>query len=213
MLEVVLMSNEDYREKIEEHRQLIKFEEQQNSRMSRSRRSVKKKKRKNPLMTILLFLLLGIPIVILVYVSFFYNPSEPEVAENEDDGTVVELQTNNIVSASSNEKDKAVIDSDQEAEEKEITEKEKAVQAETKPDVKDANKEQEQKEQQEQQKEQQKEQEQQANGQVHTVQPNENLFRIALKYYNDPSGVEKIKAANNLNSDSISVGQSLIIPN
>lgn len=210
MLEVVLMSNEDYREKIEEHRQLIEFEEQQNSRMSRSRRSVKKKKRKNPLMTILLFLLLGIPIMILVYVSFFYNPNEPEVAENKEDGTVVELQTNNIVSANSKEKDEAVIDSDVEAEDKEITEEEKTVQAETQTDAKDANKEQDN---QQQQSEQEQQQEQQANGQVHTVQPNENLFRIALKYYNDASGVEKIKAANNLNSDSISVGQSLIIPN
>ncbi|MBS4191070.1 LysM peptidoglycan-binding domain-containing protein [Bacillus sp. FJAT-49705] len=43
----------------------------------------------------------------------------------------------------------------------------------------------------------------------HTVKPNENIFRIALKYQ---SGVDIIKKANNLKNDEIQVGQVLVIP-
>ncbi|MFD1707110.1 LysM peptidoglycan-binding domain-containing protein [Siminovitchia sediminis] len=46
----------------------------------------------------------------------------------------------------------------------------------------------------------------------HTVQPGENLFRIALKYYQTQDGVEKIRQANGLAGNEISVGQTLKIP-
>lgn len=46
----------------------------------------------------------------------------------------------------------------------------------------------------------------------HTVQPNENLFRIAMKYYQSQSGIEIIQKANNLNGIEIMVGQVLKIP-
>ena len=48
---------------------------------------------------------------------------------------------------------------------------------------------------------------------THTVQSTDNLYRIALKYYGSgsPANIEKIKAANNLSSDSISAGQVLVI--
>ncbi|WP_318508543.1 LysM peptidoglycan-binding domain-containing protein [Bacillus sp. T3] len=47
---------------------------------------------------------------------------------------------------------------------------------------------------------------------LHTVQKGETLYRIAMKYYQSKSGVDIIKKANNLKSDSISVGQTLKIP-
>ncbi|MGM9951304.1 MAG: LysM peptidoglycan-binding domain-containing protein, partial [Lysinibacillus sp.] len=47
---------------------------------------------------------------------------------------------------------------------------------------------------------------------THTVQSNETLYRIAMNYYNDPSAVEKIKKANGMSSESIQVGQTLILP-
>lgn len=56
-----------------------------------------------------------------------------------------------------------------------------------------------------------KEKEQQQS-KTHTVQTGETLYRIAMKYYNDPSGVAKIQAANGLSGTSISVGQTLTIP-
>lgn len=46
----------------------------------------------------------------------------------------------------------------------------------------------------------------------HTVQPGENLFRIALKYYSSQAGVDKIRQANGLSGNEISVGQTLKIP-
>ena len=46
----------------------------------------------------------------------------------------------------------------------------------------------------------------------HVVQSNENLFRIALKYYSSAEGVEIIKQYNGLSSNEITVGQVLKIP-
>ena len=46
----------------------------------------------------------------------------------------------------------------------------------------------------------------------HVVQSNENLFRIALKYYSSADGVEIIKQYNGLKSNDIRTGQVLKIP-
>ncbi|MEH7124343.1 LysM peptidoglycan-binding domain-containing protein [Bacillus sp. JJ1532] len=46
----------------------------------------------------------------------------------------------------------------------------------------------------------------------HTVKPNENMFRIALKYYNSQDGMDIIKKANNLKNNEIQAGQVLKIP-
>ncbi|WP_313798455.1 LysM domain-containing protein [Cytobacillus sp.] len=74
---------------------------------------------------------------------------------------------------------------------------------------------QEQQEEQNEQKQQQQEQEEQKEDEAviyHTVKSNENLFRIALKYYKSQDGVEMIRKANNLKGDEIRVGQVLKIP-
>lgn len=46
----------------------------------------------------------------------------------------------------------------------------------------------------------------------HTVQKGENLYRIALKYYQSKAGEETIRKANNLKGDEIYLGQVLKIP-
>lgn len=46
----------------------------------------------------------------------------------------------------------------------------------------------------------------------HTVQSQETMYRIAMNYYKSPDGIAKIKAANNLPSEEIYVGQVLKIP-
>ncbi|MGE6857170.1 LysM peptidoglycan-binding domain-containing protein [Bacillus sp. FSL K6-2841] len=46
----------------------------------------------------------------------------------------------------------------------------------------------------------------------HTVGPEENLYRISMKYYKSRSGEEKIKAYNHLNGNSVYSGQVLNIP-
>lgn len=46
----------------------------------------------------------------------------------------------------------------------------------------------------------------------HTVNSKDNLYRIALKYYQSTEGIEIIKKANNLQGDNILAGQKLKIP-
>lgn len=47
---------------------------------------------------------------------------------------------------------------------------------------------------------------------THTVKPNENLYRLAMKYYQSPKGMDIIMKANKLKSNQISAGQVLKIP-
>lgn len=51
-----------------------------------------------------------------------------------------------------------------------------------------------------------------ANLVYHSVQPNETLFRISMKYYHSQAGIDIIKNANGLASNDIHVGQVLKIP-
>jgi LysM repeat protein len=46
----------------------------------------------------------------------------------------------------------------------------------------------------------------------HTVKPNENLYRIAMTYYQSPKGMEIIMEANHLTSNQLNAGQVLKIP-
>lgn len=52
------------------------------------------------------------------------------------------------------------------------------------------------------------------NAQSHTVTGNENLYRIAIRYYGSgsPENVEKIRRANGISGNNINNGQQLIIP-
>lgn len=45
----------------------------------------------------------------------------------------------------------------------------------------------------------------------HTVEKGENLYRIALKYFPNGDGIEKIKSANNMTNDQVQLGQTLKI--
>ncbi|WP_397443538.1 LysM peptidoglycan-binding domain-containing protein [Planococcus sp. 107-1] len=54
-----------------------------------------------------------------------------------------------------------------------------------------------------------------ASSKSHTVQAGETLYRIAVNTYGAAgasAGVEKIKQANGLPSNEISVGQTLVLP-
>lgn len=211
--------SKDYREKIEQHRQSIGTEKQPESRLARSRRPVQKnKKRKNPLMTGLVVVFIFIPLMILIYVWGFYEPQETEVVKVDNNTSLVQVEKNNTVSASINEdKDVAVEESAGKStnEQKDDNSEQLTQQAEEAAKIAEQQaKAEEYTKQQKALEEQRKAEEEQSSGQtVHTVQPNENLYRIALKYFGgDQSGVQKIKDANNLSSDSISVGQQLMIP-
>lgn len=224
------MSKKDLREKIEEHRQSIEIEEE-TSGLSRSNRNKKKKHKQHkfPLMTTLTFILIGIPLMILIYVWGFYTPEQQEVAKETDD-SLIEMETNTTASASINEK-KPVKDAAKEEDETQANKDEQAKKDKAEKEAEQkAKKEAEQqaklkeeeaklKQQQEQRakeqaeaKKKQQEEAKKATAKTHTVKQNETLYRIAMNYYNDPSAVEKIKRANNLSSETIAVGQTLILP-
>lgn len=239
------MNNKDYQKKIDEHRQSIEIDESE-IRLSRTKRR-RNRKKETPLLTTLTFILIGIPLVILIYVWGFWEPEVAQTAGEKEDESLIEVERNNTVALGkekNEEEDKDKIDksekqeessNEKEPNENKLSDEEKnnAVKDEekTKESSKDEKQEPEQKQQdeqknegnkeepeptkeQEEQKEEQPSTPEQPEVKIHTVQPNENLFRIALKYYSDPmSGVEKIKAANNLPSETITVGQSLVIPN
>lgn len=216
------MGEEDFRDKIEEHRQTIENEgESKPSRMSRGNHSTngKRKKNKNPLTTILLIIFIFIPLSILVYVWGFYEPKpvdEKEIVKSEQD--VVEVVKNN----------NAIISKPAVAEEEDAAQKlakEKAAKAEEQEEAEAAEKiaqEQaakdaemlEKQEAEAKQKAEEEKKKQEANKKTHTVKANETLYRIAVNYYGSGSsgGVEKIKKANGMSSETISVGQTLIIP-
>ncbi|PNZ55552.1 LysM peptidoglycan-binding domain-containing protein [Staphylococcus aureus] len=61
---------------------------------------------------------------------------------------------------------------------------------------------------------QQQQQQRQGGGQIHTVNGQENLYRIAIQYYGSgsPENVEKIRRANGLSGNNIRNGQQIVIP-
>ncbi|MED3660609.1 LysM peptidoglycan-binding domain-containing protein [Ureibacillus sp. FSL K6-8385] len=97
------MNGKDYRKKIEEHRQSIELNDEK-TRLSRSERRKKMKKPKEmALLRNLTFILIGIPLVILIYVWFFWNPEE-EVSVDKEDENLVEVERNHAVSSKNTEK-------------------------------------------------------------------------------------------------------------
>lgn len=227
-LEVVAMAKEDYREKVEEHRQEIDLHNESGAKISRVARNRKgnAKKQKNPLMKILVVVFIFIPLSILGYVLFIFDPGTKatDTTKANDNDQLVEIQKQDP-------NESKVVDSDNEADEKNdaqaddaekerlAAEKAKAAEAQKLEDEKKA-KEAEEAQKVAAQKAKELEAKKKAEAErakaartTHTVQSTDNLYRIALKYYGDgsPANIEKIKAANNLTSDSISAGQVLVI--
>ena len=87
------MSNEkDYREKIEKHRQEVELDEV-TSRRTRTRRNQKNKKQaKSPLLSILVFTFILIPLAILVYVWFIYEPEVETKVERTKESPIVQIE-------------------------------------------------------------------------------------------------------------------------
>lgn len=221
------MAKEDYREKIEEDRQEIEMEGFQ-SRASRSKQ--KGKKRKNPLISSLLVIFIFIPSLVLLYVNFLYEPDSP-VETVEQNNEVVQVEKNDTTAKA------AVVEDDEEEKDEKDTssntvdisdEKQKELAAAQAAAAAEASKAAEQKAKEEAAKkaaeqkakeeaakkaaEQKAKEEAAKPKRTHTVKSNETLYRIAMNYYNDPSAVEKIKQANGMASESIQVGQTLILP-
>ncbi|MEC1179123.1 LysM peptidoglycan-binding domain-containing protein [Metasolibacillus meyeri] len=221
------MTQENYREKIEEHRQEIEFD---GPLERKSRTSKKPRQRKSRLIRNMTIFFIFIPLLFLGYVHFFYEPKS--LAVDKDDSVTVEPNKPSIenneeqIAAAENEKEEqeaakekaekeaaAKAQAEKEAEEKAKAEKEAIAKAQAEKEA--AAKAQAEKEaaaKAQAEKQAKEDAERLAAAKTHVVQPNENLYRISLKYYSDGNGVQKIMQANNLSSENIVVGQTLIIP-
>lgn len=109
-------------------------------------------------------------------------------------------------------KEKELKEKEQKEKEQKAKEEAKKLEEEKK---KQAAAEKEQREKEEKEKQKQQEQQQQESKEkvvYHTVKQEETMYRIAMTYYQSQNGIEKIKRANNLQSNEIHVGQVLTIP-
>lgn len=252
------MGKQNYRDAIEKDRQEVSVLGNAAASRIAQRKAVKEKpkKTKSALLTTLFFLFILIPVSILIYVAFFYEPNDTLTANPSSDQVslespipdaplvpVVTEEEDSEESAAAEKAEAAkAAEEKEEAAEKEATEKEAADKlAQQEAEKTAAAKEQAQKEQAqkeaaqaeaekerqraeaERQKEQaaaeQKKQETPAApvaaSKTHTVQSGETLYRIAVNTYGSAgasAGVEKIKAANGLNSNEITVGSTLVLP-
>lgn len=196
------MANNDYQKKLEEHRKPIE-EPVVMSRQSRHKKKVKKPVTKAPrnwFLPTLFTIGIILPIFLLAYAYFFYEPMANESPENQQ---VVQLDIQPVTPPE-----------DEEEEENETVEEEPVEEVEEEPaeEVVEEEPVEEEPEVTEPVEEPSEPEEPQQSTKTHTVQPNETLYRIAMNYYNDPKAVDKIRAANNLSSNEIRVGQVLVLP-
>lgn len=198
------MANNDYQKKLEEHRKPIE-EPETLSRRSRHVKKTKKKssgKPRNWFLPTLFTIGIVLPVILFVYAYFFYDPAANERPDNQQ---VVQLDV------------KPVTPVEQEDQEEEEPVEEPAEEQVEPTDSQDQSGEEQAEEQSEEQPVIEEEEEEPAEEPVqpqrtHTVQSSETLYRIAMNYYNDPTAVDRIKQANNLTSNEISVGQVLVLP-
>lgn len=220
LLEECPMNNEkDYRNKIEEHRQEVEMDDV-TTRRTRSR-SNKAKKQRNPLIKILVFVFICIPLLFMAYFGLIYKPEQATPNVDNEDNTAVQIEKNEPVSSGASDEDKEEDneddastnngqenDSDSVEPDVDVSEEEKAAIAQQAEEAAKKLKEAEEKKKAEAAQANQTD-----NAKTHVVQSSsDTLYSIAIKYYKDPKMVDKIKQANNLKSDSISLGQTLILP-
>ncbi|MFC4354553.1 LysM peptidoglycan-binding domain-containing protein [Chryseomicrobium palamuruense] len=193
------MANNDYQKKLDEHRKEI-GDGSTISRRSRQKKKVKKKQAtgsRSYFLPTLFTIGIILPIFLLAYAYFFYEPAANESPDNQQ---VVQLDVQPVTPP---------VDEEEESQE------EPAEEVEPEPEPEPVEEEQEEQQPEVQEPEVQEpvaQPSQPENSRTHTVQPQETLYRIAMNYYNDASAVERIKAANNLSSNEIRVGQVLILP-
>ncbi|MFX3673969.1 MAG: LysM peptidoglycan-binding domain-containing protein [Paenisporosarcina sp.] len=212
------MNQDDYKEKIEEHRKPIKIDGEERRTTRTSRRSsgqpVKPvKKRRNFLLPILFAIFILIPVGFLIYIQVFYEPTPNKTAVIEtDEVEFEENEEDSLESEVADEADENNSDSDSDTETTENQNTDSAVEEESAGSVERVLAEDVPTVEEPEEVQPDKDNEEPTSGKTHIVQPNETLYRIAMNYYHSPDAVDKIKEANGLSSDSISTGQTLILP-
>ncbi|WP_075617654.1 LysM peptidoglycan-binding domain-containing protein [Paenisporosarcina indica] len=207
------MNKDDYQNKIEEHRKPIEINSAEEPNTRKSRRTnpsvskQSKKQKRNYLLPILFFFFILIPVSFLIYVFVFYQPSSNGVTVV--DNSQVQYEQNekeDVADTSPDDESTDPLASDVDPKDSEASEETTIPEETTVPEDQPAAPPVEQPSEV-------PSEPQPTSDKTHVVQPGENLYRIALKYYPSGGGVDLIKSANNLTSDSISSGQTLIIPN
>ncbi|MGB5947394.1 LysM peptidoglycan-binding domain-containing protein [Paenisporosarcina sp.] len=217
------MNNDDYQNKIEEYRKPIQINGEDHKVKTRTSRRTntadpkKTKKKGNLLLPILFFFFILIPVSFLIYVFAFYDPNANETTVY--DNSELQYEKNNDESPSETAGESTETEATEEntdietseessepSEPKEQQEEEKPAEEEPveEPVVEEPEKEQQPVEEPVVSKPN--------SGKTHVVQPGETLYRIAMNYYKSSDAVEDIKVANDLSSNEISTGQTLILP-
>jgi colicin import membrane protein len=213
------MNNDDYQNKIEEYRKPIKIngeEPKPNTRTSRRSTSAtpkKTKQKRNLLLPILFFFFILIPVSFLIYVFAFYQPNASETTVY--DNSEVQYEQNDKDKTTETDGENTAPDSEEDTETEtpvESTEPEEQPVEEETPVEEEPVEEAPVEEKPEEQPVEEPVEPEPSSGKTHVVKPGETIYRIAMNYYNSPDAVEKIKSANGLSSNSISTGQTLILP-
>jgi LysM repeat protein len=208
------MNNDDYQNKIEEYRKPIKIngeEPKPNTRTSRRSTAAapkKTKQKRNLLLPILFFFFILIPVSFLIYVFAFYQPNANETTVY--DNSEVQYEQNDEDTTTETDGENTAPDSEKPVESTE-PEEQPVEETPVEEPVEEAPVEEPVEEQPVEQPIEEPVEEP-SSGKTHVVQPGETLYRIAMNYYNSPDAVEDIKSANGLSSNSISTGQTLILP-
>lgn len=236
----MLMKKEDpYRVQAELQKQrlkkVIKEEEKEEERVDSSlpsRSTVhknKKRKIKVPIISLLAFLFVLLPVVLLLINSLLNGKDFSNLLTTENTSGLFENVNIQKENAANNEpkrdeqteQEEIVIENNTKKEEETIAAdnaKEKALDEEE-GKSKEEESESEQSTNNVPKIEEPKEEEDEAMEQVnpggkivyHTVVKGETLYRIALKYFPSGDGIDKIKSANNMTSDQVQLGQTLKI--
>ncbi|MCM3610917.1 LysM peptidoglycan-binding domain-containing protein [Planococcus sp. MERTA32b] len=228
------MDKKNYRESLEKDREEIITDK--NSTLSRRAHrqsgSQKTQKRKNLLLPVLFFIFILIPVTILIYVAFVYEPNDTLTgAENENEVSVEnssapkentvlvpEETEEDVADETEEEADGKSNENDAESEEKtEETVKEEAPEDTEEPAESEKPAEQETPAPETPATPEPEEPAASETGGAKTVivKENETLYRIAVNNYGASgagAAVEKIKQANGLSSNEIYAGQKLILP-
>jgi len=212
------MNNDDYQNKIEEYRKPIQIngeEHKVKTRTSRRTNTVdpkKTKKKGNLLLPILFFFFILIPVSFLIYVFAFYDPNANETTVY--DNSELQYEKNNNDSPTETAGESTETEATEENNDIETSEEssEPKEQLEEDPTEEESLVEPVVEEPEKEQQPVEEPVSKPNSGKTHVVQPGETLYRIAMNYYKSSDAVEDIKLANDLSSNEISTGQTLILP-
>ncbi|MFC7783502.1 LysM peptidoglycan-binding domain-containing protein [Rossellomorea sp. GCM10028870] len=190
------------------------------SELHREKKKNKNKlKMKYPLISMLLLFFILLPLTVFSIYSYFDNRNGPLVVMSEDVDDVEEVrydQADSDNEESDTESDPKKEDEPSTGDNKQEPAKEAASSNAGKeqqaPSSPPANQETVEEKPEVEVKEETKEEQPMYKIVYHTVQPQETLFRIAMKYYNSQSGVDRIKEWNHIQDNEIQTGQVLEIP-